>query len=454
MTRFLHVVPPLTGHLLPHLAVASELLARGHEVAVAAPPQCASIVRASGSRHVPLRRLENDAGGLERHNRGDTPLWKVPAWYFSRYVSPEWFLAEVADVSAAVERFEPDLLIYDQWTAGSALVVPELFRLPSAVLAIMLFSTRSPDASLALGRIAPSWPAAGSLASLAEVQFWRSCMSAVEQLQLGHASRFRTHHGLAPLGSTTHELYDRHALYLHSGVPALDRALEDLSPNHSYVGPCQWHEAISDETAHRVASVLGKGNREIPLIVVSLGTVHAHGGVRQRFLERCVQALAGLPVRAIITTGAGAGEGGTAGERPTRPPLPPNVTVERWLPHGPLVEQASAMITNGGAGTVGQALRRGIPLVVIPFHSDQPENALRLQQRGLGLKLPMLSSPHRIRSALLEVLRDPAYGRNAERMATIVRTHGGAARAATLLANVTSRAVVGDAGAGASRAIR
>ena len=33
MSRFLFVVPPLTGHINPTVAVGAELTARGHEVA-------------------------------------------------------------------------------------------------------------------------------------------------------------------------------------------------------------------------------------------------------------------------------------------------------------------------------------------------------------------------------------------------------------------------------------
>ncbi|MFC0845134.1 hypothetical protein ACFH04_15630 [Streptomyces noboritoensis] len=48
MSRFLFVVPPLTGHINPAAAVAAELTARGHEVAWAGRPAIVERLVGSG----------------------------------------------------------------------------------------------------------------------------------------------------------------------------------------------------------------------------------------------------------------------------------------------------------------------------------------------------------------------------------------------------------------------
>jgi rhamnosyltransferase subunit B len=42
----------------------------------------------------------------------------------------------------------------------------------------------------------------------------------------------------------------------------------------------------------------------------------------------------------------------------------------------------------GGSGTVGEALRAGRPILVVPYGWDQPDNAARVQRLGAGLHLP------------------------------------------------------------------
>ena len=81
-------------------------------------------------------------------------------------------------------------------------------------------------------------------------------------------------------------------------------------------------------------------------------------------------------------------------------------------------------MTNGGAGTVGEALEAGVPMVVLPLHSDQPENAWRVQRAGLGLRLAADSSPAAIRAAVGRVLRDRRFADRSREVRDTVRATG------------------------------
>jgi UDP:flavonoid glycosyltransferase YjiC (YdhE family) len=63
-------------------------------------------------------------------------------------------------------------------------------------------------------------------------------------------------------------------------------------------------------------------------------------------------------------------------------PVPPNVTVERWVPQVEALAKASLVVCHGGSGTVLGTLAAGIPLVIMPMFADQTANAERLANVG------------------------------------------------------------------------
>ena len=54
------------------------------------------------------------------------------------------------------------------------------------------------------------------------------------------------------------------------------------------------------------------------------------------------------------------------------------------VPHSWLFPRASAIVHHGGASTTAEALRAGVPQVVVPFLSDQPFWGRRVAQAGVG----------------------------------------------------------------------
>jgi len=54
------------------------------------------------------------------------------------------------------------------------------------------------------------------------------------------------------------------------------------------------------------------------------------------------------------------------------------------FPQIAVLKQARSFITHGGMNSVSEAMMCGVPMVVIPFVSDQPVNARQVQKLGLG----------------------------------------------------------------------
>jgi rhamnosyltransferase subunit B len=61
-----------------------------------------------------------------------------------------------------------------------------------------------------------------------------------------------------------------------------------------------------------------------------------------------------------------------------------NILCRRYVDLGALLPHARLLVHHGGIGTTAQALRAGIPQVVMPKAFDQPDNAMRIAALRLG----------------------------------------------------------------------
>lgn len=111
---------------------------------------------------------------------------------------------------------------------------------------------------------------------------------------------------------------------------------------------------------------------------------------------------------------------------------PPDQVMEIGdLPHEWLLGRVAAVLHHGGAGTSLEALRQGLPSVVIPFVNDQFFWAWRLH--SLGVAPPPFEAdamtPEALAAALQAVLHDPALRARAAALGEGLRAEPGLARA-------------------------
>lgn len=145
-----------------------------------------------------------------------------------------------------------------------------------------------------------------------------------------------------------------------------------------------------------------------PLVYVSFGSVAATFPPAAQAYAKALEAVAGLPVRVLLTTG---GNDLDLGQ------IPPNVHVERWVAEADVLPLASAAVGHGGSGTTLSALAAGCPMVVVPLFGDQPSNAVRVATAGLGVVAPLDG----IRARLELVLENDGYRAVARRIADEMR---------------------------------
>src|SRR5262249_50764973 len=111
----------------------------------------------------------------------------------------------------------------------------------------------------------------------------------------------------------------------------------------------------------------------------------------------------------------------TAGGRPVDAipgPIPDNARVSQYLPFEWILPKVDLFVTNGGYGSVNQAMSYGIPLVTAGLTEDKADVNARVAWSGVGIDLATNEpTPQALRKAIRTVLDKPNYRSRASRLA-------------------------------------
>ena len=67
--------------------------------------------------------------------------------------------------------------------------------------------------------------------------------------------------------------------------------------------------------------------------------------------------------------------------------IPNGMIAAKYAPYSEIFPRATAVVHQGGVGTTAQALRAGVPMIVVPYSYDQPDNAARIVRLGVGRQI-------------------------------------------------------------------
>jgi UDP:flavonoid glycosyltransferase YjiC (YdhE family) len=117
--------------------------------------------------------------------------------------------------------------------------------------------------------------------------------------------------------------------------------------------------------------------------------------------------------------------------------LPPEIIAVNYAPFAALLPRACAMVHHGGVGTTSQGLRAGIPMLIVPFAFDQPDNAAHAARLGGSRTLSRAKyRAARVAKELDILLTKPEHTSKARKMGKLLGIENGAAVAVDLIEQV------------------
>ncbi|WP_242906305.1 glycosyltransferase [Actinomadura terrae] len=377
--RFLFAVPPLTGHVEPTVAVAAELVRRGHKVAWTGHRTTLEPLLRAGSKIF----TSVDPGFGDRLPALREARLRMRGAAAFRFLWEEFVVplghAMTPGVGTAIDRFRADIVVADRLVLAAP-VAARLRELPWAT-----------SAATSAGLARP-------LAGLPQIEGW-------VRDQIG---AFHRAHGVE--SPPDPRFSDR--LVLVFSTSALVGGSSPFPGHFAFVGPALGRPAPTDFPWEWLD---GR-----PTVLFSLGTGHGPSG--ERFSEVAADAVRGLDVQAVI-----------AG--PVRlADVPDNVLVREHVPQRKLLERLSVVVCHGGHDTVCESLAHGLPLVIAPIRDDQPVIARQVAASGAGVPVRFARvRADELRAALETVLADGPHRAAARRVRDSLAAAGGAAEAADRL---------------------
>ncbi|MFZ5892041.1 MAG: glycosyltransferase [Myxococcota bacterium] len=400
MARVLIYTSPARGHLYPAAAIGLELMRRGHYVELHGLSQELAPLREAG---LCVRGLD---AAIEALPLDDGKAWsavsalrRVMATFVAR--APH----EVRSLDAALSARPPDCLLIDVNCLGAA-ALAERSALPWATFAPYCLPIPSRDAPpFGLGLL-PRRDWLGRLRDGCIQRITRGALASftepVNQVRRALSVPALTH--AADFALTSPRL-----LALTS--EAFEYPRSDWPNSVRLCGHCCW--APPDARAEP----FGAENEEYVLVTASTEAQRD-----ARLLQVALDALADVPQRVVVTTGA---------HDPSRFRAPPNARVVRFASHATLLPRAQAVICHGGMGITQRALSHGVPVCVVPAGRDQFEVARRVERAQAGVFLhPRRLSAGNLRRAFV---RTVAARSGAQKLAPTLCPRQGAERAANEL---------------------
>ncbi len=104
----------------------------------------------------------------------------------------------------------------------------------------------------------------------------------------------------------------------------------------------------------------------------------------------------------------------------------PDVLALPYAPYSQIFPHGEVNVHQGGSGTVGEAMRSGRPMLIVPYGWDQPDNAARVERLGVGLHVARREYNIETATAALKcLLEEPRFAVRAAEVGVLVSAENG-----------------------------
>jgi UDP:flavonoid glycosyltransferase YjiC (YdhE family) len=312
------------GHLAPLLPLARAARDAGHDVAIAGSGGLVAHVEEAGLTAYATSPPPHHAQAPDSRERTPLEVMDAPATEaeFADNFAERGARRMAAALPEVLRDFRPDLVLRDETDLGTT-IAAEVHGVPVATHLVL---------------------ASGLLVR--------------PELVAPRLDVLRAEHGLPP---------DPDLTRLTSGPVLSTAAPSFLSPHATLpLAPLHYRAGV----APRLRTLSDR-----PRVYATLGTIFNKGS--GDLFERLVAGLGTLDADVLLTVGRDLDPRDVG-------PAPEHVRVERFVPHDEAVGEADVLVHHGGSGSLMAALAHGLPSVLLPLGADQPHNARRARELGVG----------------------------------------------------------------------
>lgn len=408
------------GNTPPMLSVARRLVNAGHTVRIlsdACNRQEAEAAGASFTAWKRVRQRPDKSAETDplRDWEASSPFALIAKLREHLLVGPA--LNYAIDVLEELKIFPADAIVTSEMLLG-VMAAAEKTGIPSAALSANIYFYPLPSVPPFGPGLLPAKGALGQLRDFAiRTLSYREFGKGTKLFNIARKSL-----GLDPLAHPFDQLERVHR-HLVLTSPAFDFPTAALPERVVYAGP----ELSDPDWTDSWRSPWHAADAR-PLVLVGFSTTFQDQAAS---LQRVIDALGGLDVRAVVTVGPALDL--------HRFRAAPNVHLCASAPHSELMKEAAVVVTHCGHGTVIRSLAAGVPMVCMPMGRDQNDNAARVVARGAGVRLSPTGGADAIRKSVQKVLRSPAYRTRAQELGARIAEDARHSTAVQILEQLAAR---------------
>ena len=405
------------GEVQPGVALGLELQRRGHDVIVAVPKNLAHLATRTGLPALvididSIKDFESDA--LVQELTGGSQTKAILKAALTAVPSVRKKLATIADAILEISR-DADLIIATQITeflcapiaTAWGIAITTIHHHPHRKNSFFLPPTLAPQRELSKKRVRAYWDLFDKYQILMGRLFWTKLLK--KRL---HVKSVRP---TAPKVFAEQNVVELQAYYSDL-VPGL---AEEWDSRRPFVGPLRLLPEFRVALGENVDLVddLSEWFENGPKpIFFGFGSI-PHGKTAEEVVALAASVCAKLGQRGLVNFG-----GKTAAELPELPPeTARHVRVVGAIAHDAVFPRCSAVVVQGGIGTLNEALRAGVPALVCWVAFDQPYWGIAVKHAGVGDHVQFSAIDEAVLEQKIPLLLDPATQRRAKELGERLR---------------------------------